>query len=284
MGLDGWNLPGEREGRPAPEDLAERRKAVAAVPQQVEPGVTVSHEVFGGVPSVVVAVPEPVRTVFYLHGGGYRLGEAAGWTGFASRLAVAADARIVLVDYRLSPEAPFPGALRDAAAAYDAVHAAFGSVTVGGDSAGGGLALALALAIRVAERPAPAALILLSPWLDQTFESGAYTRNGATDQLFGREAARTGSDLYLQGHDPRDPLVSPVLADLADLPATLLFAGGAEVLLDDATQFAQKAAAAGVSVEAHLVAGMQHVWPTVFPDLPESVRALATMARFLRDS
>lgn len=284
MGLDGWNLPGEREGRPAPDDLAERRKAISAIPQQVEPGATVSQEVFGGVPSVVVAVADPVRTVFYLHGGGYRLGEAAGWTGFASRLATAADARIVLVDYRLSPEAPFPGALRDAASAYDAVRAAFGPVAVGGDSAGGGLAVALALSIRDAGRPAPVALMLLSPWLDQTCESAAYARSGATDQLFGLEAARTGSDLYLQGHDPRDPLVSPVLADLAGLPSTLLFAGGAEVLLDDATLFAQKASASGVSVEAHLVVGMQHVWPTVFPDLPESIRALATMARFLRDN
>ncbi|WP_436774930.1 alpha/beta hydrolase fold domain-containing protein [Yinghuangia sp. YIM S09857] len=284
MGLDAWNLPGEREGRPAPDDLAERRKAISAIPQQVEPGASVSQEVFGGVPAVVVTVAEPVRTVFYLHGGGYRLGEAAGWTGFASRLATAAEARVVLVDYRLSPEAPFPGALRDAASAYDAVHQAFGPVTVGGDSAGGGLAAALALAIRDAGRPAPVALMLLSPWLDQTCESAAYARSGATDQLFGLEAARTGSDLYLQGHDPRDPLASPVLADLEGLPTTLLFAGGAEVLLDDATQFAQKASAAGVTIEAHFVAGMQHVWPTVFPDLPESIRALATMARFLRDN
>lgn len=284
MGLDGWGLPEEREGRPAAEELVARRKVVAGIPQQVPLGVTVANEAFGGVPAVVVASEDPGRTILYLHGGGYRLGEAAGWTGFAGRLALAADVRVVLVDYRLAPEAPFPAALRDAADAYDAVCAEFGPVALGGDSAGGGLALALAVAVRDAGRPAPTRLLLLSPWLDQTLESGTYAANGGTDQLFGREAARDGAELYLQGHDRRDPLVSPLLADLAGLPDTQVFAGGAEVLLGDATAFAAKAAASGLSVEAHLVAGMQHVWPTVFPELPESVRALDAMARFLRGS
>src|SRR5262245_8363194 len=98
MGLDGWNLPEEREGRPAPDDLVERRKAVAAIPQQVEPGLGVRQDVYGGIPAVVVEVFDPARTVLYLHGGGYRLGEAAGWTGFASRLALASRARVVLLD------------------------------------------------------------------------------------------------------------------------------------------------------------------------------------------
>ncbi|GAA4958739.1 alpha/beta hydrolase [Yinghuangia aomiensis] len=281
MSLDGWNLPEERAGRPAPDDLAARRKAVAGIPQQVEPGATVRPETLGGTPALVVEPPAPGRTLFYLHGGGYRLGEAAGWTGFASRLALAAQARIVLVDYRLAPEAPFPGALRDAAAAYDAACAAYGPLAVGGDSAGGGLAVALALAIRDAGRPAPTGLVLLSPWLDQTFGAEAYVRNGESDRMFGMESARAGSELYLQGHDPRDPLVSPLFADPAGLPPVLLFAGGAEVLLDDATAFAGRVAAAGGTVEASFVSGMQHVWPTVFPDLPESARAVESMVRFL---
>ncbi|MCF2528021.1 alpha/beta hydrolase [Yinghuangia soli] len=282
MGLDVWNLPAEREGVPAPDELVERRKAVAAIPQQVEPGVDVHQQQYGGVPAVVVSVPEPARTVFYLHGGGYRLGEAAGWTGFASRLALAAEARIVLVDYRLAPEAPFPGALRDAAAAYDAAAEEFGPLVVAGDSAGGGLALSLAVAVRDAGRPAPTGLVLISPWLDQTLDGEMYAANAATDQLFGLDAARIGSELYLQGHDARDPLASPLLADPAGLPRTQVFAGGAEVLLGDATAFAARASAAGVTVEAHLVAGMQHVWFTIFADLPESAHALDAMARFVR--
>ncbi|MDI2125896.1 alpha/beta hydrolase [Yinghuangia seranimata] len=282
MGLEAWNLPDERVGRPAPDDLAERRKAVAQLPQNPDPAAVVRSRAYGGVACLVVEAPEPDVTVLYLHGGGYRLGEAAGWTEFAARLASAAHARIVLVDYRLAPEAPFPGALRDAAAAYDAAYEAHGPLVVAGDSAGGGLAAALALAARDAGRPAPLGLLLLSPWLDQTFASGAFERNAATDGMFGMDAARVGSEFYLQGHDPHDPLVSPLLGDLAGLPRVQLFAGGHEVLLDDATAFAARAAAAGVTVEAHFVAGMQHVWPTVFPELPESRAALAAMTDFLR--
>jgi acetyl esterase/lipase len=87
--------------------------------------------------------------------------------------------------------------------------------------------------------------------------------------------------MYLQGHDPKDALASPLFADVTGFPPVLLFAGGHEVLLEDSTVFASRLALAGVSVEAHLVAGMQHVWPTIFPDLDESRVALHRIAEFV---
>jgi acetyl esterase/lipase len=99
--------------------------------------------------------------------------------------------------------------------------------------------------------------------------------------MFSVDAAREGAGLYLQGVDADDPLASPVFADLAGFPPVLLFAGGDEVLLADGLELASRLALAGATVEAYLVAGMQHVWPTMQADLPESVRALAAMAGFV---
>jgi acetyl esterase/lipase len=86
--------------------------------------------------------------------------------------------------------------------------------------------------------------------------------------------------MYLQGHDPKDALASPLFADVTGFPPVLLFAGGHEVLLEDSTAFASRLALAGVSVEAHLVAGMQHVWPTLFPELEESSVVLHQISEF----
>ena len=96
-----------------------------------------------------------------------------------------------------------------------------------------------------------------------------------------RSSAGDAAGLYLQGHDPRDPLVSPLFADAAGWPPAQVFAGGEEVLLDDALGLTAALARAGVSVETHVVAGMQHVWPTLFADLAESAVALDQMGRFV---
>ena len=115
-----WDLPPVRDGRPAPDDLVQMRVTVAGfnAATPVEPGVSVDEHEFAGVACTVVATPAPARTLLYFHGGGYRLGAATGWTAFASRVATAADARVVLADYRLAPEHPFPAALHDATAVY----------------------------------------------------------------------------------------------------------------------------------------------------------------------
>ncbi len=101
--------------------------------------------------------------------------------------------------------------------------------------------------------------------------------------LFSAASARAASDLYLQGWDPRDPLASPVLADLHGFPPTILFVGSEEVLLDDALALAHALARAGSTVALHSVAGMQHVWPTIWPDLPQSATALRLLAAFVAD-
>jgi acetyl esterase/lipase len=287
MSLDGWNLPPMRDGRPASEELDARRRGTAAYREDPEPGVTVRQELTGGVPCTYLEVPDPALTLLYFHGGGYRMGDADGWLGLASRIALAARARVVLPDYRLAPEDPFPAALHDAAAVYDAVVAQAEADElppfVGGDSAGGGLAASLTIAARGARVPMPSGIVLLSAWLDLTVTKPTYDSNAATDQLISKKSLQEAAEQYLQLHDPGDPLASPLFADLAGLPPVLLLASCHEALLGDSTAFGARAAAAGVSIEAHLIPDVPHAWPAIDPGIPESPAAIGAIARFMTE-
>jgi acetyl esterase/lipase len=280
-----WQLPPRRDGHPADDELAARRAGMAGVAPPdpgAGTGVDVRPEAAGGVEVVVCRPPDPDGVLVHLHGGGYRLGSATYSAGFGARLALATSCTVVVPEYRLAPEHPFPAALHDAAEVYDVVvDRTAGPVFVGGDSAGGGLAAALAVAAVAAGRPAPLGLILWSPWLDLRIEAPTFTSRAETDQLFSRASALAAAGSYLQGVDPAHPLASPLLADLAGLPPTLLFAAEDEVLLDDSVSFGSALAHAGIPVESHLVPGVQHVWPVITPDHPESAAAIAAAAAFV---
>jgi monoterpene epsilon-lactone hydrolase len=247
------------------------------------PGTTAVDETIGGVGCVVCRPAAPTSTVLYLHGGGYRLGAARSWVSFATGVATAADTQVVIVEYRLAPEHPFPAALLDAAAVFEALSADHvGPLFVAGDSAGGGLAISLTVAAGESGLPRPDGLIVMSPWADLTLRSETFATRAETDQFFPKDSAAEAAESYLQGADPHHPLASPLLADLADFPKTLIFAGGSETLLGDGLSLCTALVTAGASVEAHFPAGMQHVWPTLFPELPESIDAMAAITRFIK--
>jgi acetyl esterase/lipase len=187
---------------------------------------------------------------------------------------------VVVLDYRLAPEYPFPAGLTDAAAVYEHVLAAAKPPLLIGDSAGGGLAAALTVAAAGCGVPAPVALILMSPWLDLSCRAETFDSRAASDQLFSLAAAREAAAMYLQGHDPGDPLVSPLRADLPSWPPVLLMASTDEVLLEDSVTFAGVLARAGNELDCWFRNGVPHAWPAVFPDLPETSMALATVATF----
>lgn len=249
------------------------------MPRQVRAaGVTV-RELGTSDGSLVCEVPTPTMTVLYLHGGGYRFGSAALAVPFASRVAAAAGVRVVCAEYRLAPEHPFPAALHDCARVYE--HLNDGSIVVLGDSAGGGLGAALSLAARQAQVPLPRAQILLSPWVDLECATATYESRADSDEVFSRSAALDAAAMYCQGHDRRDPLVSPLFADLTGLPPTLLLAAGDEVLLGDSLALAERLALAGAPVQLIVEPGLQHVWPILWPELPQSEQALSVIAAFL---
>ena len=239
-----------------------------------------------GIPGEWVIAPgaDTGRVVLYLHGGGYVMGSVRTHRGLAARISRAAKARVLLVDYRLAPEHPFPAAVEDAAAAYAwLLNGGFSAarIVIAGDSAGGGLALALLVNIRDEGIPLPCAAVCLSPWTDLAVTGASMAANAATDPIVRREDALAAAAAYLAGGDPKTPLASPLYADLTGLPPLLIQAGTAETLLDDARRLAQRAGAAGVEITLDLWEHMFHVWQMCYPILPEGRRAIRDIGRFV---
>ena len=224
------------------------------------------------------------QVMLFLHGGGYVAGSAAGSRDFVARLCRAADAWALSLDYRLAPEAPFPVAVEDCVAAYRWLleqGVAAERCAIIGPSAGGGLVAAALLALRDAGDPLPAYGVCLCPFADLTCTGGSYEINASQDVIL-PVVLRSFSDLYLQGADPRQPLASPVFADLSGLPPLLIQAGTSEVLLDDARALAARGKTCGVEVTYEEWEGMFHGWQTMAPILPEGVQAIAHVGELIR--
>jgi acetyl esterase/lipase len=248
--------------------------------------VTTTAASLGGVPVVVIDVAgtSADEVILYFHGGAYAVGTAASSVGLASSFGRHAGARVISVDYRLAPEHPFPTALEDAVAAYRALAGGGHSparLAIAGESAGAGLAAATLVALKAAGLAQPAAGVLMSPWADLTLTGNSLTGKAAADPaLTPAGLARRARD-YADGHDPADGRISPLFADLAGLPPLLIQAGSHEVLLDDATRLAARAAAADVPVTLEVTAGVPHVFQGFAAILPEGEAALTRAGAFV---
>lgn len=224
------------------------------------------------------------HVVLYLHGGGYVSGSPASHRALMGRLSWHAQGRVLALDYRLAPEHVFPAALEDAWSAYwwllnQGLEAK--RIVVAGDSAGGGLTLALLMALRDANVPLPAAAICFSPWVDLAHTGASLHKNEATD-FINTNILHATADMYLAGHDPHDPLVSPLYGDLQGLPPLLIQVGSAELLYDDGRRIAEKAQRAGVAVELDVAPGMVHVWQFMYWIEPKARQAVQQAGRFAR--
>jgi epsilon-lactone hydrolase len=222
--------------------------------------------------------------VVYFHGGGYGVASALAYRAYCSHLVKRAGVRVLNVDYRLAPEHPFPAAIEDAVSAYEWVLSQgtpASRVVLAGDSAGAGLTAGALVVMRDRGVPLPAGGVCLSPWVDLTNSAATYRTRADTDTGFSLASAKEAAALYLQRHDPRDALASPVFADLSGLPPLLILVGGAEVLLDDARRLADAAAASGVSAELFVYPDMPHVWMLHYPAYPEAATAFDQIAAFV---
>ena len=240
----------------------------------------------GGVPGERLTPPvtTPGAVTRYLHGGGYCIGSPRSHRHLAAAIGAAAETVVVLPDYRLAPEHPFPAAVDDAVAVYRALLAdgvAPSRIAIAGDSAGGGLTVATLLALRDARVPLPAAGVCLSPWTDLTCTAASYKTKAANDPIVKVEGIGEMATAYLRGQDPKTPLASPLFADLAGLPPLLIQVGSDEVLLDDAVQLAERAKAAGVPTTLEVWEDMVHVWPWFLSLLDEAPAAVAAIAKFI---
>ena len=241
-----------------------------------------------GVPSEWVAAPEAdsTRAMLYLHGGGYVIGSIASHRELAARLSRATSSRVLVIDYRMAPENPFPAAVDDAVAAYRWMLAnGFDSarITIAGDSAGGGLTVATLVALRDAGVPLPALGVCISPWIDMEAIGESMTARAEIDPMVGREGLLDVAKMYLNGADPRTPLAAPLYADLTGLPPLLVQVGTSETLYDDSTRLAERARAAGVDVTFEPWDDMIHIWHFFAPILPEGQQAIERIGEYVRE-
>jgi epsilon-lactone hydrolase len=239
----------------------------------------------GGVPGDCLTRPASLahRHVLYLHGGGYRVGSPRAYQHFTWRIADAARARVLITDYRLAPEHPFPAALDDALAAYRwLLQQDPKEIVIMGDSAGGGLALALLMKLRDDGLRLPEAAVALSPWTDLALTGASLKSNAASDPMINAGDLPQAAADYLAGTDPRNPYASPLYGDPAGLPPVLIQVGGDEILHDDAVRMADKLCGANPQSELQVWPLMPHVWQAYAPVMPEARAAIAGVGAFVR--
>ncbi len=248
-------------------------------------GITFTPATVGGIQGEWAranGVP-PAATLLYLHGGGYFACSPRTHRPFSGTYAKHGF-EVFVPDYRLAPEHPFPAAVEDAEAAWqglvDLGHAP-DSLTVSGDSAGGGLSLALMLTLREKARPLPAAAALFSPWTDLAATGSSVVGNARRDAMFWAPGLVRGGETYLGAASARNPIASPHYAELRGLPPLLIHVGDREILRDDSTRLAEHARAAGVKVELRVWPVVPHVWQLA-QFVPEARQSMEAAATFLK--
>jgi len=276
--------------KPRPVGWAERRQRLDEVGSvwPVADDITLEPVDVAGVPGEYSIAPgsDASRVLMFFHGGGYCSGSIRSHRRLVTEAGRAAGARTLAVAYRLAPEHPFPAALEDALTVWHFVREqgiAARHIAVGGDSAGGGLTLALIGQLQVAGEELPACAWLLSPWTDLTMSGSTLATKDSVDPLIHSGYLRELADAYLQGNlDRGDPRVSPLYADLTDLPPILIQVGSDETLLADATRFAAAAGAADVALTLEVWPHMIHAWPLWNAHLELGRQALAKAGAFMK--
>lgn len=241
----------------------------------------------GGVPSEWVMAPgcDMSRAILYLHGGGYAIGSLNTHRRLAYDISAASAAKVLLIDYRLAPEHPFPAAVDDAAASWRwLLQQGFAAnrMAIAGDSAGGGLTIATLVNLRDKNLGLPACAVAISPWVDLEGVGNSMTTRSAQDPMVQKDGLLWMAKMYLNGKDPRTPLAAPLHADLKGLPPTLVQVGTAETLLDDGIRIAEKMHAAGVDARLAIWPNMLHVFPLFAPILSEGRDGCIEIGTFIR--
>jgi acetyl esterase/lipase len=273
---------------PVGSDVNEQRRALRELlsAQPLPADVTVTEAALGGVPTAEITVDgiEPRHVVLYFHGGVYVMGDAFLAADLASQVGRRTDAKVISVDYRLAPEHPYPAAVDDALAAYEAVldnGIAPSDIVFAGESAGGALAVVTLVNAQGHGLPLPAAAFAMSPYADLTLAGTTMETKREVDPLMSREGLQARVTDYTAGQDAALGLVSPIFADLSGLPPLIIQAGTHEVLLDDAVRLARQAATADVEVTLDITPRVPHVFQAYYPILDEAAAALDRAGQLL---
>ena len=227
---------------------------------------------------------EEGKVILYLHGGGYGYCSADTHRSLAARIMIEAGVKVLLPEYRLAPEHPFPAAIEDTLTIYRWLLMQgyqSSNIIFAGDSAGGGLSVAATLVLREQYEPLPAALVCLSPWVDLTSSGESFRENSEKDPYLRSNLVRKTAQQYAAGESLDNYLISPVFAEFYGFPPMFIQAGGIEILLSDAQMLAKKACHEGVEVHFKVWEGMWHVWQ-ISNRLPEAKKATREIGEFIR--
>jgi acetyl esterase/lipase len=226
------------------------------------------------------------RVILFFHGGGYVSGSFHSHQDLIGRLAKATGCDVLAVDYRLAPEHPFPAALEDALISYEYLRKlkiSHKNIFIAGSSAGGGLTLSLLLKLINRKEVLPCGAICISPWVDLTMKGKTLQSNEGKD-LIHAENIKLAALIYLAGHNPKDPLASPLYGNLEGLPPLLIQVGTREVFLDEIERFAKKAQESGVRVELQKFEEMIHTWHLFSSMVSEGKEAFDRIGEFVKNS
>ncbi|MDY6941510.1 MAG: alpha/beta hydrolase [Pseudomonadota bacterium] len=225
------------------------------------------------------------RHILYLHGGAFVSGGIASHRGLAGRIARLADAQVLLIDYRLAPEQPYPAAIEDTHSAYNWLleqGVTEAQIGLAGDASGANLALRLMQDLKRDDKPLPACAAFLCPWLDLTCSGESMTADNGQHPLISTGDLSKLAQMYATHHDLASPEISPLFGDLSGLPRILVQAGAEDPLRDDAIRFAEMAREAGTSVSFEMWADMFHDWHLFAPFLEDGRWALNRVSYFLK--
>lgn len=268
--------------RPLPDMRVDLDEMMSA--QALPDDVVVTEVDARGVPALRVGggSVDHNSAVIWLHGGGYVMGSPHGYRAMAAAVSAACGHPVVVPDYRRAPEHPFPGAVLDSAAVMNWAAETFGDRWVlAGDSAGGGLTVASLIRARQQGTPLPAGAVLVSPLADFTAAGESFDRHADEDVAISRRSVKSLAAAYLAGHDPRDPLASPVFGEFHQLPPMLILASDREVLLDDAKMLHHGMQRDGSVSTLSVYAGVCHAWTMFASSMPRAQRAIEEIGEFV---
>jgi monoterpene epsilon-lactone hydrolase len=276
--------------KPRPVGWAERRQRINEIGStwSVAGDVHLEPVDLGGLPGEWSIVPgsDVSRVLMFFHGGGYCSGSIVSHRRMVTEAGRAARMRTLAVDYRLAPEHPYPAAHEDAMTAWRFLRKQgipARNIAVGGDSAGGNLTITLINRLRAAGEEQPACAWLASPWTDLTMSGASLETKDHVDPLIHKAYLEELASAYAPAPiDRRDPLISPLFANLSGFPPTLIQVGSSETLLDDAARFARAAGLADVSVTLQVWPHMIHAWAMWNAKLTAGREALEQAGEFMR--
>ena len=225
--------------------------------------------------------------ILHVHGGWFNWGTAQAYRNFVGHIALSAGCDGFIPDYRLAPEHPFPAAIRDLEACYRGLmDTGITKIALTGDSAGGNLSLLL-LSIASAQASkdavAPVGAVVFSPITDLALTGKSFETRAEADLYFTKFQAAGLVLSYLGVTDPKNPMASPLYADLTGLPPIRIHVGDDEVLLDDSRRYIERAVEAGVDARLDVWMGMPHGFVTNVGGFNAATQALKASGAFLTE-